>query len=452
MTLWRSSCLRPWGGYLPAAKSWASSPYSRLSACSSWYSQNKSRERVNATQVFGVSLVIGVVMGLAMALMLKHSQLRRFPQIETCLITLMAYGSYFFSNALRMSGIVSLLFCGITLKHYAYHNMSRRTRLATKYLFQVLAQMSENFIFIYLGLSLFTMTELVFKPTIIVITTLAICAARWCAVFPTSYAINFITRQRQRGQGIHPNEEEIPQSYQVMLFWAGLRGAVGVALAAGLDDPNSSPTLKATVLIVVVLTVIIFGGTTARMLEIVGVRTNVVSGDVDSDDEDFLDHSGDLEDSWVAVRTNGNGNTAPSNRSIPLETSAAVSRAGRPYPVKDKSSPSNNNNNSRSTDPYSVSDEEENSDNESTASDLPPRAAQLIAASSSHLVSPNRSNTGTPTGSRLARVGNILGASLDERAKWFLEFDQNVLKPVLLQGGKNGEGSTSGGSNGRKSP
>jgi len=44
-------------------------------------------------------------MGLAMALMLKHSQLRKFSQIETCLITLMAYGSYFFSNALRMSGI-----------------------------------------------------------------------------------------------------------------------------------------------------------------------------------------------------------------------------------------------------------------------------------------------------------------------------------------------------------
>ena len=70
-----------------------------------------------------------------------------------------------------MIGIVSLLFCGITLKHYAYHNMSRRTRLGTKYIFQILAQMSENFIFIYLGLSLFTMRELVFKPTIIVITT-----------------------------------------------------------------------------------------------------------------------------------------------------------------------------------------------------------------------------------------------------------------------------------------
>jgi len=330
---------------------------------------------------------------------------------------------------LTRKGIVSLLFCGITLKHYAYHNMSRRTRVATKYLFQVLAQMSENFIFIYLGLSLFTMTELVFKPTIIVITTIAICAARWCAVFPTSYLINLITRQRQRHQGLHPEEDEIPQSYQVMVFWAGLRGAVGVALAAGLDDPNSSPTLKATVLIVVVLTVIIFGGTTARMLEIVGVRTNVVSEDVDSDDDDFLDHTGDLEDSWTAVRTNGN---VSARRSIPLETSASIARAGRTYPSNAKVPQR-----SPRTDPFAVSDEE--SDNESTASDLPPRAAPLN--SSPHLQSPSRSNTGTPTGSRLGRVGNILGASLDERAKWFLEFDQNVLKPVLLQG-NNGEDNT----------
>ena len=243
---------------------------------------------------------------------------------------------------------------------------------------------------------------------------------------PTSYIINVITRHRQRRQGIHPSEDEIPQSYQVMLFWAGLRGAVGVALAAGLDDVNSSPTLKATVLIVVVLTVIIFGGTTARMLEIVGVRTNVASDNVDSDEEDFMDHSTDLEETWAPVRRSINGSLP--TRSIPLETSAAISRAGKPYPLQKQSSRP-----TRNPDPFAVSDEEENSDNESTASDLPPRAQQL----SPHLASPNRSNTVTPTGGRLARVGNILGATLDERAKWFLEFDQNVLKPVLLQG--NGE-------------
>jgi len=68
-----------------------------------------------------------------------------------------------------------------------------------------------------------------------------------------------------------------------MLFWAGLRGAVGVALAAGLTGKNGS-VLRATVLVVVVLTVIIFGGTTSRMLEILGIRTGVVE-EIDSDDE-----------------------------------------------------------------------------------------------------------------------------------------------------------------------
>lgn len=177
---------------------------------------------------------------------------------------------------------MSLLFCGITLKHYAYFNMSRRTQLTTKYLFQVLAQLSENFIFIYLGLSLFTDDNLQYQPLLIMVTVVAVCAARWVAVFPLSRAINWFIRYRARRRGREPTGE-LPYNYQAMLFWAGLRGAVGVALAALLtgDDIRA---LKATVLVVVVLTVIIFGGTTARMLEILEIRTGVVD-EIDSDDE-----------------------------------------------------------------------------------------------------------------------------------------------------------------------
>lgn len=183
---------------------------------------------------------------------------------------------------LTFIGIVSLLFCGITLKHYAYYNMSRRTQLTTKYLFQVMAQLSENFIFIYLGLSLFTDDNLSFKPPFIIVTVIGICIARWAAVFPLSRAINWFIRFRakRRGQEV---ADELPYSYQAMLFWAGLRGAVGVALSAGLTGLNAA-ALKATVLVVVVLTVIIFGGTTARMLEILEIKTGVVE-ELDSDDE-----------------------------------------------------------------------------------------------------------------------------------------------------------------------
>lgn len=180
-------------------------------------------------------------------------------------------------------GIVSLLFCGITLKHYAYFNMSRRTQLTTKYVFQVLAQLSENFIFIYLGLSLFTGDGLEYKPLFTIITVLAVCAARWVAVFPLSRAINWFIRFKARRRGVLDQPDELPYNYQGMLFWAGLRGAVGVALAA-LITGDDRFALKATVLVVVVLTVIIFGGTTARMLEILNIRTGVVE-DVDSDDE-----------------------------------------------------------------------------------------------------------------------------------------------------------------------
>lgn len=168
------------------------------------------------------------------------------------------------------------------MKHYAYLNMSRRTQLTTKFFFQVTAQLSENFIFIYLGLSLFTDEKLEYKPLFILITVVGICAARWCAVFPLSRVINSVIRYRQRRYGQEAGDE-LPYSYQAMIFWAGLRGAVGVALAAGLAG-NNADTLRATVLVVVVLTVIIFGGTTARMLEILGIRTGVVE-EIDSDDE-----------------------------------------------------------------------------------------------------------------------------------------------------------------------
>ncbi|KAJ1536820.1 monovalent cation:H+ antiporter, CPA1 (nhx1) [Nowakowskiella sp. JEL0078] len=120
--------------------------------------------------VFTGSFLIGVVIALIGALMLKHSKLHNYPSLESCLISLLAYSSYLLSNGIQLSGIVSLLFCGITLKHYAYDNMSLRSRRTTKYMFRVLSQLSENFIFIYLGVTLFTREGEVYLPYLIAYT------------------------------------------------------------------------------------------------------------------------------------------------------------------------------------------------------------------------------------------------------------------------------------------
>ena len=131
-------------------------------------------------------------------------------------------------------------------------------------------------------------------------------ASRYAAVFPLSELINWV--YHTRGQ----RHEELPHSYQMMLFWAGLRGAVGVALAAGITGDNAD-ALRTTILVVVVLTVIIFGGTTSRMLEVLGIRVGVEDEDASSDDDEgWSAHHGQLAlqmgpGSRRYVHTNGRG-------------------------------------------------------------------------------------------------------------------------------------------------
>jgi len=54
--------------------------------------------------VFFGSLAIGLVVGIGTSLLLKFTHVRRDPKIESCLIFLIAYASYFFANAIHMSG------------------------------------------------------------------------------------------------------------------------------------------------------------------------------------------------------------------------------------------------------------------------------------------------------------------------------------------------------------
>jgi len=373
---------------------------------------------------FSVSMALGVTFGLAMSLVLKHSSLNLYPSIESCLVALCAYTCYFFSNGLSMSGIVSLLFCGITLKHYAYHTMSRKTQRTTKYIFSTLAQLSENFIFIYLGLSLFTspptserVTSYV-KPLFITVSTVAVVFTRYVAVFPLSEAINLFTRHF-RGQ----RHEELPHSYQMMLFWAGLRGAVGVALAAGFKG-DTAQTLRTTVLVVVVLTVIVFGGTTARMLEILGIRTGMEDEAAsDSDEDEPLGRH-----PWSARRGSGGwgryvddpvGYTSPTHQQ---SYGRAAGRVGSHYAAH-----SYNHHGQSPLSPLGPNNVFSAASSESYDSDVEvlPMAGTAAAGGGGHAHAGQQlSGTGAPGGHGLER-------SASEDGKWFQALDERYLLPLF---------------------
>lgn len=399
--------------------------------------------------IFFGSLLIGVIVGIVTALMLKLTYVRRMPKIESCLVILIAYATYYFSHAVHMSGIVSLLFCGITLKHYAYFNMSRRTQLTTKYVFQIMSQLSENFIFIYLGLSLFTEAELDPQPPLIIITAVAVCAARWVAVFPLSRAINAFIRYRARRRGQGEVADELPYNYQAMLFWAGLRGAVGVALAALMEGKNR-PALRATVLIVVVLTVIIFGGTTARMLEILKIRTGVVE-EIDSDDEfDTEVFSGGLQ----AKRSGtGIGYVPRRNGGVALDNLHGGSRStGHASPNFEGRARSLSRKNSAATGLLSNEDESELG-SDVDISDLPPPARRSprtgtpaaggSRSSAAHSPTAASSSPHEPITARGA-IRQFLSA--EDPTSLFRQLDEDFIKPhLLLHGdGQNKHGGGSG--------
>lgn len=349
--------------------------------------------------------------------------------------------------------------------------MTRRTQLTTKYIFQVMAQLTENFIFIYLGLTLFTGDSLSFRPLFIFITVVGICVARWAAVFPLSKAINWFIRYRSQRRGKEA-ADELPYSHQMMLFWAGLRGAVGVALAAGLDSTNS-PTLRATVLVVVVLTVIIFGGTTARMLEIMGIRTGVVE-EIDSDDEFDIEtvnngtyyksnavghtparSNGTLPAEGPNNRTNsrrgepnGSYSSGSSSSSPPVRPTSAVGRKYSTIGQKERDAAAAQQSLlSRESGPASEDDDLWSD------SDLPPAARTTRQRSPKRRVSPatrgqsqgggissayptSASGSHTPNAdvhlSATGAISQLFTGTSEEHAAWFTQLDEGFIKPHLL--------------------
>jgi sodium/hydrogen exchanger-like protein 6/7 len=321
-------------------------------------------------------------------------------------------------------------------------------------MFSALAQLSENFIFIYLGLTLFTKDTLYFKPLFILITVIGICAARWCAVFPLSKAINWFIRYRAKRRGMDV-ADELPYAYQVMLFWAGLRGAVGVALAAGLTGKNG-PTLQATVLVVVVLTVIIFGGTTARMLEIMGIRTGVVE-EVDSDDEFDIETATNgtyYKSTGAGLGSNGaRFNKAGLRINRGTDSAQGSYSSGTPS-VSPRNRPTSRNNSTvgqrerdalqaqqsllarEDTTPSEEEDVYSDSDLPPAARTRPPRR-KAPPPSSSATADPSHAAAAQPAGSDVhlsasGAISQLISGTADEQAAWFTQLDEGFIKPTLL--------------------
>lgn len=213
--------------------------------------------------VFSGSFGLGVVTGVMTALVTKFTKLRDFQLLETALFFLMSWSTFLLAEACGFTGVVAVLFCGITQAHYTFNNLSPESQDRTKQLFELLNFLAENFIFSYMGLTLFTFQNHVFNPIFIVGAFLAIFLGRAANIYPLSFLLNLGRRNK------------ISSNFQHMMMFAGLRGAMTFALSIRDTATYARQMMFSTTLLIVFFTVWICGGGTTQMLSFQKIRVGV---------------------------------------------------------------------------------------------------------------------------------------------------------------------------------
>ena len=108
-----------------------------------------------------VSLTVGVLMGMLTSLVFKYAPyLRVNAIIETFLMIAFSMTSYFVSDSiviagLQMSGIISLLTCGICQSQYTFYNMSPQGKMCSTLVVSFLGTMCEAAVYSYVGIALY---------------------------------------------------------------------------------------------------------------------------------------------------------------------------------------------------------------------------------------------------------------------------------------------------------
>ncbi|XP_014840146.1 PREDICTED: sodium/hydrogen exchanger 6 [Poecilia mexicana] len=228
--------------------------------------------------VFSGSFSLGVATGIVTALVTKFTKLRDFQLLETALFFLMSWSTFLLAEACGFTGVVAVLFCGITQAHYTFNNLSPESQDRTKQLFELLNFLAENFIFSYMGLTLFTFQNHIFNPMFIVGAFLAVFVGRAANIYPLSLLLNLGRRNKIRS------------NFQHMMMFAGLRGAMTFALSIRDTATYARQMMFSTNLLVVFFTVWVCGGGTTQMLSCQRIRVGV-----DSDQENSMSFADGLE-------------------------------------------------------------------------------------------------------------------------------------------------------------
>lgn len=195
--------------------------------------------------MFAYTLAGGAAVGLVVSGVaeLLHRLITE-PLAETSFTIAVMFGSYAFAESIGASGLIAVPIAGLYMGNRTMRTaMSEETRTTMTKFWEVVTFMATSFAFLLLGLKTDFGLLVTFTPFILA-AFLAILAARILSVYPIIWSTNLLG-------------ERIPRSWTRVLAFAGLRGAVSVALALSLPESNYKDMIVAVTFGVALLSLVV---------------------------------------------------------------------------------------------------------------------------------------------------------------------------------------------------
>jgi monovalent cation:H+ antiporter, CPA1 family len=178
--------------------------------------------------------------------------------IETTLTTVLAFGSYLVAEQWKISGVLAVVGAGLVNGNIGPRGMTPTTRVVLYNFWEYLAFIVNSLVFLLIG-SQVNLRDIAAHLWPLSVAVFAVLGSRALVV----YGLSWLFRRRGR---------DIPWGYRHVLFWGGLRGAIGLALALSLPEAvEDREQLRVMAFGVVLVSILVQGATMAPLVRRLGL-------------------------------------------------------------------------------------------------------------------------------------------------------------------------------------
>uniref|UniRef100_A0AAQ5Z681 Sodium/hydrogen exchanger n=1 Tax=Amphiprion ocellaris TaxID=80972 RepID=A0AAQ5Z681_AMPOC len=222
-------------------------------------------------------ILVGFIYGILGAFTSRFTSHTRV--IEPLFVFLYSYMAYLSAEVFHLSGIMSLIACGVIMRPYVEANISHKSYTTVKYFLKMWSSVSETLIFIFLGVSTVAGPH-DWNWTFVVFTVFLCLVSRVLGVIGLTSIINKFRIVK------------LTKKDQFIVAYGGLRGAIAFSLGFLLTDSKMKHMFLTAIITVIFFTVFVQGMTIRPLVELLAVKRKKESkGSINEEiHTQFLDH------------------------------------------------------------------------------------------------------------------------------------------------------------------